>query len=191
MPDGPHKNLELDQHWKKFAAASNSDATEDAELNALAADALLRELMTDDTRALLRDLGDYPNGRQFDLDPISSVTGIFGRYPKSPFRETFQKECWVRLSDQPVLGAAIEEALDAAVGDQIMKAKHRVQEEYILARERGDLGEDQFDRMVHRTNAALDALPRRGICDALRRGDKDAFSSAASKRKGLEDGPSL
>ena len=191
MPDGPHKNFELDHRWKRFVAASDNDAVEGADLEALAADALLRELMTDDTRALLKDLWEYQNGRQFELDPISSVTGIFSRYPKSAFSETFQKEYLVRLSDQRAPGSAIGEALHASVGDQIMKAKNRMQEQYILARERGTLGEDQFDRMVHRANAAFDQLKERAICDALRRRDKDAFSSAASKRKGLEDGPGL
>lgn len=191
MPDGPYNNLELDQHWKKFVAASDSDAFEATVLEALAADALLRELVTDDTRALLKDLWMYQNGQQFDLDPISSVTGIFNRYTKSAFSETFRKELLVRLSDRRAPGAAFGEALHASVTDQAMKAKNRVQEQYILARESGNLREDQFDRMVIRANAAFDQLPMRAICDALRRGDKDAFKGAASKQMGLEDGPVL
>ena len=191
MPDGPHNNLKLDRRWKRFAEASNNDAANGGERRALAAHALVREVLTDDTRTLLADLLDYANRPQLDLAPRSSVQRIFSRHPKSAFGDTLLREVVVRLSDQCTPDAAIGEALEASVEDHIRKAKIRLEEECIRARECREMREDQFDCMVTRANAAFDGLPRRAICDALRKGDRDAFRGAASKRKGLEEGPGL
>ena len=191
MPDGPHNNLKLDKRWKRFAAASYNDAADGIERRALAGDALVREVLTDDTRALLTDLLDYAQRPQLDLASISSVQSIFSKHRKSAFGDTLLREVTFRLGDQNAPDAAIEEALEASVDDQIRKAKVRMEEECIRVRECGEMQEDQFDCMVTRANAVFDGLPRRAICDALRRRDKDAFRGAASKRKGLEEGPSL
>lgn len=191
MPDGPHNNLKLGRRWKRFAAASYNNAADGIERCALAADALVREVLTDDTRALLTDLLDYAQRPQLDLAPVSTVQNIFSKHPKSAFGDTLQGEVEFRLWDKGAPDAAIEEALEASVDDQIRKAKIRMEEECIRARDCGEMRKDQSDCMVTRANVVFDGLPRRAICDALRKGDKDAFKGAASKRDGLEEGPSL
>ena len=128
---------------------------------------------------------------QLDLDPLSSVESIFQSHSKTAFGDTLQKEVFLRLGDQMTPDAAIRQALEASVDNQISSARNRIQEECIGARESGEMWRDQFARTVTQANAAFDALAKGDICDALRAGDKDAFKNAVAKQEGLDEGPSL
>lgn len=191
MPDGPHNNLKLGWRWKRFVAASYNDAADASERGALASDALVREILTGGSRPLLAHLFDYAKRPQLDLEPESAVTNIFSRHPKAAFGDTFLREVAVRLWDRSAPETAVERALEAAVEDQIRKAESRIQDECIRAKECGEMRQDQFDCVVHSVSVAFDGLDRRAICDALREGDEDAFRDAASKKKGIEEGPGL
>ena len=191
MPDGPHKNLKLDRRWKRFAAALHNDAADDGERSGLASDALVREILTDDNPALLAELIRYAQQPQLDLVPEDSVQRIFSRHRKSAFSDTLEKEVTFRLRDGNQPDAAIDEAIRASVDDQISKVNARIKDECTCAHERGEMRKDQSLCMVNRANAILDGLPWRAVCDALRNGDKDAFAGAASKRKGVDEGPRL
>ena len=191
MPDGPFKNLKLGRRWKRFAKASHSDSADPRERCALASDALVCDILTDETQALLTDLQDYARQAQLDLDPLSSVESIFDNHSRTAFDDTLQKELSFRLWDQMTPDAAIRKALEASVDDEISRARNRIQEECIHACESGEMRQDQFDLTVNRANASFDALAKGYICDALRTGDKNAFKNAASKKKGLNEGPSL
>ena len=85
----------------------------------------------------------------------------------------------------------IGQVLEVSVDYQIRKAKNRIQEECIRLRESREMRREQFDRTVTRANAVFDTLPKGDICNALRAGDKNAFKNAVSKRKGVDEGPSL
>jgi hypothetical protein len=191
MTDGPFNNLKLGSCWKRFAEAVQNDAVDEAVRCAVASDALLREMLTEETETLLADLHTYGHQEQLDFDPLSSVENIFNGHSKTPFADTLQKELAFRLSEQMLPDAAITQAVEATVGHQISGARSRIEEECIRARESGEMRQDQFDRTVREANAAFDALAKDKICDALRAGDRTAFTSAVSKKEGLDEGPGL
>ena len=191
MTDGPFKNLKLSNRWKRFAAAAHNDAVDIAERSAIASDALLHEILTDNTQALLVDLQTYTGRAQLDLDPMSSVEGIFNNHSKTPFSDTLQKELVFRLNQQIATDIAIQQAVKASVEDHASKASSRIEEECIDARESGKMHRDQSRRTLAHSRATFDALATKDICDALWAGDKNAFKNAAAKRKGLDEGPRL
>lgn len=191
MPDGPHKNLKLDWRWKRFAGTLHNDAADDGERSGLASHALVREILTEDNPALLAELTRYAQQPQLDLVPEDSVQRIFSKHRRSAFSGTLEKEVTFRLHDGSPPDAALEEALRASVDDQLRKASDRIEDECICGYVRGEMRKDQYLCMVDRANAIIDGLSRPAICDALRNGDKDAFAGAASKRKGIDEGPKL
>ena len=191
MPDGPFNNLKLGRRWNRFAATLDIDAADDSEQRALASDAILNDILTEDFQPLLTDLREYERRPQLDLDPLSSVESIFRSRSKTAFSDTFQKELSSQLGHQMTPDRAIGQALDVSVDYQIRKAKNRIQEECIRLRESREMRREQFDRTVTRANAVFDTLPKGDICNALRAGDKNAFKNAVSKRKGVDEGPSL
>ena len=191
MTDGPFKNLKLARDWKRFAEAAHNDTVDIAQRCALAAHALLGEILTEDTRALLNDLLAYQRQPQLDMDPLSSFESIFDSHTKTAFSDTLRRQMAFRLGDGMVPGAAIGEALEASVDDQIGKARNRIHEECIHARETGEIRQEQLERTITRANEAFDTMPGDDICDALRAGDHNAFKIPASKRKGLDEGPGL
>lgn len=191
MTDGPLKNFKLGSRWKRFAEAAQNDAVDNAERCALASDALVHEILTDDARALLVDLYDYVSRKQLDFDSLGSVESIFNSHSKTPFTDTLQKELVFRLAEQTPTDVAIGQALEASVGSQISEARNRIEEECIRARETGEMRQNEFDRTVTQVSAAFDALAKDEICHALCSGDKNAFKDAASKKEGLDEGPCL
>ena len=191
MPDGPFNNLKLGRRWNQFAATLDIDAADDSERRALALDAILNDILTEDFQPLLTDLREYERRAQLDLDPLSSVESIFRSRSKTAFGDTFQKELSSRLGHQMTSDDTIGQVLEVSVDYQIRKAKNRIQEECIRLRESREMRREQFDRTVTRANAVFDTLPKGDICNALRAGDKNAFKNAVSKRKGVDEGPSL
>src|SRR5712675_3052091 len=97
MTDGPFNNLKLGSCWKRFTEAVQNDAVDKAERCALASHALVREILTDETRTLLADLRAYGHQEQLDINPLSSVENIFNGHNKTPFADTLQKELAFRL----------------------------------------------------------------------------------------------
>lgn len=191
MSDGPFKNLKLCRRWKRFVEAVQNDAFGSNECCALASDALVREILTDDVQPLLADLQAYARREQLDFDPLSSVESIFNGHSKMPFADTLQKEVVFRLSELIAPSNALWQALDASVSNQISVVRNRIEEECIRAREVGEMRQDQFDYTVTQASATFDLLARNKICEALLAGDKKAFKGAVSKKKGLDEGPCL
>src|SRR5882757_1747537 len=98
MTDGPFKNLQLASRWKRFAEAVQNDAVGMVERCSLAGDALVREVLTEETQALLIDLQAYRSREQLDIDPLSSVESIFNSHSKTPFTDSLEKELAFRLN---------------------------------------------------------------------------------------------
>lgn len=191
MSDGPFKNTRLGSRWKRFAAATYNDAVDDTDRYALASDALTHEILTAENQSLLSDLQAYTKGPQLDLDSLSSIEGIFGDHSKTAFGDRIQREMAFRMGDHTTLSDAFEQALEASVDDQINRARSRIQEECIRARECGELRQQEFDDTVNRATAAFDGLSKSNIYDAVRAGDKNAFKKYVSKKTGLDEGPNL
>ena len=191
MSDGPFKNLRLSNDWRRFAAAAGNDAADGKHRCDLASHALVREILTDDNQALLNDLQAYSCERQLDFDPASSVESIFRRHSKTAFGDTLHKELAFRLGHQMQAGSVMEEALKASIENQSSKARKRLEEECIRARESGEMQQGDFDRTVTHANEAFDALTKDEIYDAIYARDPNAFKIATSKKRGLDEGPSL
>ncbi len=191
MSDGPFKNLRLSYHWKRFAAAAGNDAADRTQRCALASHALVREILTDDYRTLLNDLQAYTCQTQLDFDPVSSVDSIFCRHSRTAFGDTLHKELAFRLGHKMPPDSAMREALIASIDNQSSKARKRFEEECIRTRESGEMRQGDFDHTVTHAGEAFDALTKDEIYDAIRTGDRNAFKTAASKKRGLDEGPSL
>lgn len=191
MSDGPFKNLKLGRHWKRFAEAVQNYAYTSAECSALAKNALLQEILTQDLKALLTELKDFASQVQLDLDALSAVEEIFSRHQKTSFADTLQKEVACRLSDQMPLADAIKQAVEAAVTEQKCEAKSRIVEECILSRDFEGMWQDQFNRTVRESSAIFNGLATNEICEAIFAGNNNAFKAAVSKKAGLDEGVSL
>ena len=191
MSDGPFKNLKLNKRWKRFAEAAQNDASDHNECCGLASDAIVREILNDSNKAMLAEAQSYAKQAQLELDPLSSIENVFSNYSKTPFADTLLKEMVFRMADQAVPYDALRQAMDAAVRDHIREVRSRIQEECIRAYEAGQMGQNQFYRIVNQVSAILDSLPMAKVCEALLTGDRDAFKSAASMKIGLDEGPPL
>lgn len=192
MSDGPFKNLKLGKRWKLFAEAVQNDAFDSAERCALASDALVREILTDNVKALLIELQAYAGRVQLDFaTTLSCIEDIFNRHSKTSFTDTLQKEVAFRVSEHMVLPDAIKQAVSAAVREQISEVKSRIIEECICKRDFGGMWQDQFNRTVRESSAILNDLATDEICDALLARNKKAFKAAVSKKVGLDEGVSL
>ena len=191
MTDGPFNNQTLTSRWNRFASAIQVDAVNSDERRALASDALLHEILTDDTSHLLAELQAYSALRQLDIQPLSAIDGIFEKYSKTPFADTLQKELTFRVDSQMAPDVAIDTAIEASVSTQVGQARNRIEEECIRARDSGEMPQHQFNRTVAQANAAFDALATEEISHAVRTRDKNAFKVAVSKKDSVDDGPSL
>lgn len=191
MSDGPLKNSQLGNRWNRFVAALDNDAFDAIHRIALASDALVREILNDDTRALLKDLRAFMHRDQLALDTQSEIDSIFTSHKKTAFGDALQSEVAFRLADQMMLGAAVRAALTASLEDHIRRAKSRIQDELIRALETGPMSQDQFARFVRQADEVFDALNTSAIFDALWAIDPYTFRDDVSKQKGIDEGPCI
>jgi hypothetical protein len=191
MIDGQFKNLKLGRCWKRFAEALQNRVVDSFERCALASEAVVRELLTEDFRALVSDLEKYAARAQRDLDPVSGLQGIFDRHSKMPFADTFQKEMAFRLCSQASPELALGEALEAAVNIQLQEVRTRLEDEFIHARDTKKLGRQECMLAIQNIAIDLGAIDRHRICVAIRTHDSKDIKKAASKKDGLDEGPAL
>lgn len=192
MTDGPFKNLQLANRWKKFAESVQNDAMESSTKRAMACDAILRDVLAGSNVALLRALEAHLSRAQLDLDLASSIDGIFSRHSRSPFADSLQRELAFRL-DGPVsgLGAAYDEAIGAAKTRYIREISNRIEEECIRSHELGDMQKGQLARTISQSKFTLKSVDTPELSRAIRSGKKNAFKSGLSKQDGIDEGPSL
>ena len=191
MPDGPFKNLKLGRRWSRFVTASHNEAFDGTQRCALASDALLRDMLTDADQALLTDLQTFERQPQCDLEALPLVKSLFQKRRKTAFAEILEKELSFRLSDRMTFGSALQRAIQASVDCYINRARNRIQEECIRARDSGEMLQDDYKRTVTSASTAFDAMSKYKICDALLTRDKNAFENDASKKNGIDEGPRL
>lgn len=191
MSDGPFKNLKLGTRWKRFAEAVQNESFDSSACCALASHALMHEILTDSFRAILAALQAYASRKQLDLDPSSSVGSIFNDHMKTPFSDTLQKQIAFRLSDQVAPADAVRQALEASVNEHSSDARNRIVDEFIRARETGEIRQDQYSHAVNNVKAIFGSLAKNEVCEALHVGNKNAFKDAVSKKQGLDEGPPL
>lgn len=191
MTDGPFKNLRLGSCWRRLAEAVQNDAASPTECASLASDGLVRHLASGENCAALNDLKAYTRRDQLDFDPLASIEAIFNAREKTPFLDTLQKELLFRMANDTSLAEALPNALDATIKQEIGEVRNRFEEEFIRARDTGEISREVCQRAFDKLNAAFDAVERQDVCDALQEGNKNAFKDAASRREGLDEGPRL
>jgi len=183
--------MKLGKKWKRFAEALQNEAFDNSTCCALASHALMHEILTDSFRAVLAALQAYVNLQQLDIDPLSSVESIFNDHMKTPFTDTLQKQVAFRLHDQVTPDDAVRQALEASVSEHSIDARNRIIDEFIRARETGEIRQDQYSRAVNKVKAIFDLLPKNEVYGVLNVGNKNAFKDAVSKKHGLNEGPPL
>ncbi len=191
MTDGPFRNLKLGSGWKRLADAAQNDASSTTECGLLATDGLVRHLATKENCAAVQELEAYTLQPQLDFDPRATIEEIFDDYEKTPFLDTLKKELLYRIADGTPPAEALDLALDAAVEEEVGEARNRFEEECIRLRDTGKMSRHACQRAIGKTNDAFDAVNRRDVCAAIRKGDKNAFKAATAKRVGLDEGPGL
>jgi hypothetical protein len=188
MTDGPFKNLKLGRSWKRLANAVQNEATSATECGLLACDGLVRHLATNENCAALDDLEAYFRRKQLEFDPLASIEAIFDAHEKTPFLDTLQKMLPYKMqNDSSPLGAA----LDATIKDQQGETRSRFEEEFIRARDTGEMSKEACQQALDKIAAAFDAVKPQDVRVALRARNKNAFREVSRKKEGLDEGPRL
>lgn len=191
MTDGPFKNSKLDSNWKRFAEALQNDSVDVTERNSLAAHAFVHEILDRSTQALLGSLRAYLTREQLDLDPLSSTENIFNQQSRTAFSDTYQKELSCRLYDQVPSIDAFKLAMYATVNVLMTIARSRIEEECIRVHDSGEMPTYQLEKTVEKVRSVFSSLPTNDICDAIYKGNRNAFESEVSRKTSLDDGPTL
>lgn len=190
MTDGPFKNLKLDSRSKRFAEAVQNEAVDQDTRCAYANDAILNGILSENQELLLK-LHNHGQDGQLDLDPQTSIKGIFDAHPKSEFSSHLQREVGLRLHEGEASPAAIKNGLEAALETNVGEFRTRTHEACLEAYGNGEMRKDQLDRFVEGSNQALQGIDQPRILEALRDGNKGAFKHDVKKKEGLDEGPKL
>ncbi|MDZ4078639.1 MULTISPECIES: hypothetical protein [Hydrocarboniphaga] len=190
MTDGPFKNLQLANRWKRYTEAVQNHLVARDTVRAMACNAIVRDVLFGSNRALLNAVDTHVSQAQQDFDAIASVEGIFSRYSKSPFADSLQRELVFRLDSQAP-AAAYDEAITAAISGHISEVGNRIVEECIRSYESDQMNRSQLTRTITQSKATLRSIDLEELCRAVRSGNTNAFKLAASKKDGLDEGPPL
>jgi hypothetical protein len=191
MSDGPFKNSKLPKWWKGFGEAVHNDAVDDEERCARASHAVIKDVLTEDTQAVIVALQAFAALQQLEIDPASTIERIFDNHQKGPFVDRLQRELAFQLNQKKPPKEALSQAMAEALRDQVSQVKNRFQEECIHLAEAGDMNREQSEVGVERANKIFDRLVVDDIRDAVFTGNKNAFKNAVPKKEGLDEGPGL
>lgn len=189
MTDGPFRNAELSNRWKRYGNDLVSDAASVEERTTRACHSMIGD---EDLSAISSTLGAikaHAERPQMDLDIISSMEMLFESCPKSPRTDTLQKHLIANLRDQIPLGAALDRALSSTVSDWIGMTKNRLDEELIRARDIGDMNVKDYRKGIERNRETFASINPDALSDTLTTGNKRAFKQAQQKRTGVDEGP--
>ncbi len=189
MTDGPFRNAELSSRWKRYGEDLVNDAASQGERTAQVCHSMLGDVDLREIGNILKDVRAYAQRPQMDLDPATFVEAIFDNHEKSPFSDHIQKHLIANIQDKMPLAKALDEALVSTVTDRIGITKNRLDEECILARDRGDLSQKDYRKGIERNREAFANINRAALCDALASGNGRAFRPSLRKKAGIDEGP--
>ena len=187
--DGPFKNTNLSARWKQYGDDLVSDATSPRERVVQACHSMLGDVDPKPFSALFSALQAKAEQIQSDLDPISLVAVIFEGHPKSPWIDTLQKQLVANLRESMSYDQALDQALSDTAVDRIEITKNRIDEECILARDRGKITSEDCQKAIERNHETFSAIPINELCRALVDGNRRAFNQATRKKRGVDEGP--
>ena len=84
---------------------------------------------------------------------------------------------------------ALGQALSETVVDRIEITKNRLDEECILARDRGEMTSEECQKAIERNDEIFSVIQTNELCHALITGKRQAFNWATLKKRGVDEGP--
>ena len=155
MTDGPFKNTPLSARWKNYASACENDAMGTAERSEQAEHAMRQEFWTKNFTDFIKEGREFVHGPQLGLPPKLVIESISEKYPPSPQIDAFMKFLKDNMARTIPVGDAWNQAEDMAVRHHNEITKNRIHEEFLQARERGDLPWAAFPKVVERNEQAF------------------------------------
>lgn len=85
----------------------------------------------------------------------------------------------------------MDKALPSAIRRELQECNNRIQEELVRAQEAGEARAYQVHGAMRDLHRATDDVPLDRLCEAVLKGQAHAFKEIASKKVGIDQGPSL
>lgn len=189
MTDGPFRNLPLNAAWKRYGDDLVNDAKSKDERVARASDAMLAGANLDAISALTNALQEYADRLQLDFDPLGSIERILQEYSQSGLADDLARNLMANLSDHESLSAALDAALAGVTENLIASSKNRLDEHCIRSRDFSDMTAADYRKALARNQETFAAVDAGKIAQALRTGNRRAFSVDLKKKVGVNDGP--
>lgn len=189
MTDGPFRNAELSNCWKRYGQDLVSDATSLEERTMSACHGMTDDVDMSTFTPLFNELTAYSERAQLGLDPLAEIETIFDAHPTSPVTDALQKHLASNLRAQISPEQALDRALDSMINERISITKNRLDEECIRARELGDMNQEDYLKGMERNRETFSAINSSDLYDAWATGNKRAFKQAAQKKTGIDEGP--
>lgn len=187
MTDGPFKNTKLPDRWKKYGDDLVSNAKSSSERTERVESAILRDLCTKETRALVIEIDTYVKRLQQDLIPRATVDAIFERHPTTPQSDSLRRFFTAYLANSS-LETAWQFGFDRWVKTEASRTQNRLVEHCISARDRGDLDRAKYPAAIERHEKAFAGIDYNKIRDGFF-GAKRPAKAGIAKKTGLDDGP--
>lgn len=191
MTDGPFKNLNLSAPLKKVVETLSNDAYDDDERSGRICHACLKSLVDAGDLALVESLRAKADSKQMELDALSAAEEVFRNHNMTSFADKLQKELACHISHSASLKDAMDQALPSAIRRELQECDYRIQEELVRAQEAGEARAYQVRDAMRDLRRATDVVPLDRLCEAVLKGEARAFKESASKKVGIDQGPSL
>ncbi|HBK07158.1 MAG TPA: hypothetical protein DDZ81_15125 [Acetobacteraceae bacterium] len=189
MTDGPFRNAKLSSRWKRYGEDLVSDAASPKERIAQACHSMLDDFDIKAFSSILSSLRRYVQHPQMDLDPTAPVETIFDNNPRSFLTDSLQKHIAANLRDQLSPEVALHRALGSTVREWIGITRNRMDEECIVARDNRDMSREEYKKGIERNGVTFAGINPGDLCDALTKGNRQAFKSELRKKAGVDEGP--
>ncbi len=188
MTDGPFKNAALSARWKKCGEALANDAMSRDERVEYVHNAIMRDLCTKETRALVRELEQYVQRVQKDLFPRNAVDAIFNEHPPTPQSDILQRCVNANLARPMPVEQAFQLAFDSFVIHEAASSRNRMIEESHSSLARGDMKIADLPKILDRNNETFNEVDYGKIRDDVLSGKRPS-RVAIAKKIGVNEGP--
>lgn len=189
MTDGPFRNAELSNYWKRYGDQLVNDATSVKERAMQVCHAMMDDAGIEEFTLLFNDLKAHVDRPQLELDAINAIEAIFDARPPSLLGDSLQRHLMANLREQATPNDALNQALGGAAREWVGTAKNRLDEECIRARDIGDMSQKSYRLGIERNQEAFAAINPGDLRDALASGNKYAFKHAVQKKRDVDEGP--
>jgi hypothetical protein len=187
VTDGPFRNLRLSTRWKKFGEQLVSDAASPAERVDQACHSMITDAGVKEFSFMVQELSACLARSQLTLDPVADIEAVIERHSMSSLSDIFRRTLLAKIHDGLPQADALQPAMYATTREWIGVVKNRLDEDCIQARDLGDMSWSDYRKSVERNAEAFSGIDVERLCQAMRDGDRRAFSSP--KKIGVDEGP--